>query len=108
MRQLTGADAEGRRAQAAMGAGMAVATDNEAARQAQSQFGPDDMDDALAGLVEVEQPDAGSGGFAPQSRQQFLPNLDRAGTPARRRNRVVGRCKRQIRLVKRESADMYV
>jgi hypothetical protein len=62
------------------------------------------MDDALAGLVDVEHPDAGSGGFDPQSRQQFLPNLDRAGTPARRRNRVVGRCKRQFRIVNRETA----
>ena len=58
MRQLAGADAEGQRTQPTMGAGMAVATDDQAARQAQAQFGPDHMDDTLPGLVDIEHPDA--------------------------------------------------
>ena len=65
MRQLARSDAEGERAQPAMGAGMAVAADDQAARQAQAQFGPDDMNDALAGLVDIEQPDAGWPRFRP-------------------------------------------
>jgi hypothetical protein len=48
-----------------MGTGVAVAADNQATRQTEAQLWADDMDDALAGLVDVEQPNAGGGGFDP-------------------------------------------
>ena len=55
MDHLGGADAEGDGAHAAMGAGVAVAAHQQGAGQADALLGPDDMDDALAGLAEVEQ-----------------------------------------------------
>ena len=55
---LGGADAEGDRAQAAMGAGVAVAAHQQRARQGDALFRSHDMDDALARLAEVEQLDA--------------------------------------------------
>ena len=57
MGDLGGADAEGERAECAMGGGVAVAADHGQARQGQPLLGPDDMDDALAGVVEAEQPE---------------------------------------------------
>ena len=108
MGQFAGADAEGQRAEAAMGAGMAVAADDQAAGQAQAQFGPDDMDDALPGLVDIEQLDAARGGLDPQRRQQFQPDLAGAGAPRRRRDRVVGRRKGQFRAVDGEIAALEI
>jgi hypothetical protein len=99
MRQLTRSDAEGQGAQPAMCAGMAVAAHDQAAGKAKAQFGPDHMDDALAGLIDVEHFDAGGGGFYPQRRQQFLPDLDGASPSARRRDRVIRRCKCQFGIV---------
>ena len=49
------ADAEGERADGAMGRGMAVATDDEEAGLAQPLLRPDDVHDALARIVEAEQ-----------------------------------------------------
>ena len=46
------------RAHAAMGAGVAVAAHQQGAGQGEAQLGPHDMDDALAGLAEIEQLDA--------------------------------------------------
>jgi hypothetical protein len=66
------------------------------------------MDDALAGLIDVEHPDSGGRGFGPQSRQQFLPNLDGTGAPARRRNRMVGRRERQFRIMNGKTAALEV
>src|SRR5882757_815406 len=47
MRQLARPDTEGQRAQPAMRAGVAVATDDQAAGKAEAKFGSDDMDNAL-------------------------------------------------------------
>ena len=58
MDHLGGADAEGDGAHAAMGAGVAVAAHQQGAGQGDALLGPHDMDDALAGLAEIEQLDA--------------------------------------------------
>ena len=48
---LGGADAEGERAEGAVGRGVAVAADDGHARLGQAQLGPDDVDDALVGVA---------------------------------------------------------
>ncbi len=58
MRQFARSDTESQGTQSAMGAGMAVATDNQATRKAKTEFRSDDMDDALPGLVNIEHLDA--------------------------------------------------
>ena len=108
MGELAGADAEGERAEPAMGAGMAVAADDQAAGQAEAELGTDDMDDALPGLVEVEQLDVAGRCLGPQRRQQLPAGLDRAGTPGRRRNRMIGRRKSQLGIVDRKVAAFEV
>jgi hypothetical protein len=52
MLDLGGADAEGQRAERAMGRGVAVAADDGGAGQREALLGADDVDDALA-LVEL-------------------------------------------------------
>ena len=48
---LAGADAEGQRAEGAVGGGVAVAADDGHARLGEALLGPDDVDDALAGVA---------------------------------------------------------
>ncbi len=55
---LAGADAEGQRAECAVGGGVAVAADDGHARLRQAQLRADDVDDAAVGAVEAEQRDA--------------------------------------------------
>ncbi len=55
MDHLGGADAEGDGAHAAVGAGVAVAAHQQGARQGNALLRSHDMDDALAGLAEIEQ-----------------------------------------------------
>ena len=55
---LAGADAEGERAEGAMGAGMAIAADDGEAGEGEAEFGADDVDDALAAAAEVVEGDA--------------------------------------------------
>src|ERR1700688_532389 len=81
MRQLARSDTEGQRAQPAMRTGVAVATDDQATRKAEAEFGPDDMDDALTGFVDIEHRNPAGRGFDPQRRQQLLPDLDGVGPP---------------------------
>jgi hypothetical protein len=64
MDHLGGADAEGDGAHAAMRAGVAVAAHQQGAGQGNALLGPDDVDDALAGLTEIEELDAPALGFA--------------------------------------------
>ena len=52
-----------------MGAGMTISAHDKAARQAQAEFGPDDMNDPLPRLIDIEHLDAAGGGFDPQRRQ---------------------------------------
>ena len=54
MLDFRGADAEGQRAESAMGGGVAVAADDGGARQGPALFRPDDMHDALADIVHRE------------------------------------------------------
>ena len=53
-----GANAEGQRAERAMGAGVAVAAYDGHARLGQSEFRTDDVHDALVGRIHVEQRNA--------------------------------------------------
>ena len=55
---LGGADAEGERAEGAVRRGVAVAADDGHAGQGEALLGADDVDDALADVVDVEQRDA--------------------------------------------------
>src|SRR4029450_1418490 len=99
MVQLAGADTERQRPQPAMGAGMAVAADDQAARKAEAKLGPDHMDDALPRLIDIEHPDAGRRRLGPQARQKLLSDLAGAGPSARRRDRMIRRCECQFRIV---------
>ena len=108
MRQLARPDAERQRAQPAMGAGVAVAADDQAAGKAEAEFGSDDMDDALPGLVDIEHLDAAGRGLDPQRRQQFLPDLAGAGPAARRRNGMVRRREGQFRIMDRQIAALEI
>ena len=60
------ADAECQRSERAMRAGMAVAAHDRAARQRQSELGTDDVHDALAAAVEVEERHAEFDDVAPE------------------------------------------
>src|SRR5437764_5580734 len=91
-------------AQPAMGAGMAVAADDQATGKAEAKLGSDHMDDALPGFIDIEHPDAGRRRLGPQPRQKLLSDLAGAGPSARRRNRMIRRCKREFRIVHRQIA----
>jgi hypothetical protein len=66
------------------------------------------MNDALTGLVDIEHRDAIRGGLHPQSRQEFLADLDRPGPPARRGNGVVRRRKGQFRIMDAKTAAFEI
>ncbi|OIQ65249.1 hypothetical protein GALL_531940 [mine drainage metagenome] len=57
VRQLARPDPESERTQPAMGAGMAVAADDQATGKAETKFRSDDVDDALPRLVDIEHGD---------------------------------------------------
>ena len=63
---LAGADAEGQRPERAVGGGVAVAADDRHARLGVAQLGPDHVDDALIGVVDVVEPDAELAAILPQ------------------------------------------
>src|ERR1700753_545286 len=102
MRQLAGAYSEGKRAEPAMCAGVTVAANDQAAGQAQAEFRPDDMDDALARLFDIEHGNAAGRCLDPQPFQKLQSGLAGAGTSARRGNRMVRCRKRQFRVMDRE------
>ena len=108
MGQLAGANAERQRPQPAMGAGMVVAADDQAAGKAEAKLGSDHMDDALPGLIDIKHPDAGRRRLGPQAGQQLLSDLAGAGPSARRRNRMIRRCKRQFRIVDGQVAVLEI
>ena len=102
MAELRGADAEGERAQAAMGRGVAVAADQRRARQGQALLRPDDMDDAVAVLADVEQAHARLGGVGAQAAQQRRTRREGLlGAAGPGRDGVVGRGRHQARLGQR-------
>ena len=101
---LARADAERERAHAAVRAGVAVAADQQRAGQRQAQLRPDHVHDALAGLAEVEQAHAGSlgiGAHAVEALRQGRVGLGRAAGEGR--YDMVEGCKRQLRIVDRET-----
>ncbi len=69
MRQLARPDTERQRAEAAMGAGMTIPANDQATGKAQAKLGPHDVNDALAGLVDIEHLDAAGRGLDPQRSQ---------------------------------------
>ena len=87
-----------------MGAGMAVAADDQATGKAEAKLGSDHMDDALPGFIDIEHPDAGRRRLGPQPRQKHLSDLAGAGPSARRRNRMIRRSKRQFGIMHRQVA----
>ena len=85
---LAGADAEGERAERAVGGGVAVAAHDRHARQGAALLGADDVHDALAGIAHREVGDAELGGVLAQ-------HLDLAWPRSGRRS--AGRCARSGR-----------
>ena len=81
---LARADAEGERPERAVRGGVAVAADDGHARQRAALLGPDDVDDALAGVAHRVVRDAELGGVLAQ-------HLDLAGRDRDRRS--AGRCR---------------
>ena len=81
---LARADAEGERAERAVGRGVAVAAHDRHAGQRAALLGPDDVDDALAGVAHREVRDAELGRVLAQ-------HLDLAGRDRDRRS--AGRCR---------------
>jgi hypothetical protein len=61
-----GADAEGERAECAVGAGVRVAADDRHPWLRQAKLRPDDVDDALRGRLHVEELDAELGAVVAQ------------------------------------------
>ena len=66
MLDLTGADAEGKRADRAVRRGVRVAADDRHARLSQSELRADHVHDALPGVAHRVQPDAELGGVLAQ------------------------------------------
>src|SRR5690242_12229683 len=87
-----------------MGAGVAVPANNQTPRQTQAQFGPDDVDDALSDLTDVEHPDATCGRLGSQGGQEFLPDLDRPCPCGAGRDGVIRSGERQLGAVNRKAA----
>src|SRR5450631_4284976 len=87
---------------------MAVAANDDASWQAQSEFGPDDMYDALAGLIDIEQANAAGRGFQSERRQQLLPDLAGPGAAMRGGNGMVRGRKGQFGIVDCEALALEV
>ena len=108
MCKLARSYAESERTQTTMGAGMAIAADNQGARQAQSKFGSDDMDDTLSRLIDIEHLNASGRGLDPERRQQFLPYLAGASTATCGGYGMVRRGKRQFRIVNPKATALEI
>jgi hypothetical protein len=74
---LAGADAEGQRAERAMGRGVAVAADDGRARLGEAELRADDVHDALVAVAHRGEPDAELGGVLAQ--RLDLGAADRVG-----------------------------
>ena len=102
---LARADAPGERPERAVRAGVTVAAKHQRARQGQAQLRTDHVDDAVAGLVDVEQPDPALAAAVAQTRDEIVgPAMLRAGSCRRRRNHVIGRREGQLGTVDRQAA----
>src|ERR1700751_238716 len=91
-----------------MRAGMAVAAHDQATGKAQAKFRSDDMNDALPGLIDVEELDAAGRRFLPECREQLLADLDGPGPPVRGRNRMIGGRECQLGIVDLEAATLEI
>jgi hypothetical protein len=87
MDQLGRADPKRECSDCALRAGVAVAADEQRARQGQTQFRPDDMHNALSRLADIEQADPGRACPGTQAFQQTHAGFGRAGTAARWKSR---------------------
>ena len=98
MRCLTGPDAERQRTHPTMRAGVAVGAHDQHSRVSHAQLGTDHVHDALTGLPEVEQPNAGVCAATTHLAQQSAARRIGVGhSPRNARNRVVGCGEREIR-----------
>ena len=89
---FAGADPEGECAQRAVGRGVTVTADDRHARLREAQLRPDDVHNALLGIVEVEQPDAKFATvFAQRVDLLFGNQVDDRQRPIGGRNVVIGR-----------------
>jgi hypothetical protein len=82
MLRLGRADAPGERAERALRAGMAVGADQRRAGQHDAELGRDDVNDALVGVVHVEQLDARRAAFLAGGRQKGLAARNQRSPPA--------------------------
>jgi len=80
-----------------MGAGMAVAADDQRTGQAQAELGTHHVHDALTGFADVEQADVGVLGLGAQRGEQLGADGGGAGPARRAGDGVVGRGKGQLR-----------
>ncbi len=108
VRQLARSDAEGERPHAAVRAGVAVAADDERAGQAQPQLRPHHVHDALSGLVDVEEADAGLARLGAQRHEQLGADLRGAGSPRSAGDGVVGGGERQVRAHHLDAAALQI
>jgi hypothetical protein len=108
MGKLARSNPERERTQPAMGAGVAIAANDQAAGKTQAQLRPDNVDDTLSRLIDVEHPDAGGRSFDPERGQQLLPDLAGASSAACRGDGVVGRRECQFRIVNLEATTFDV
>ena len=95
MRHLRRADAEGIGAERTMGRGVAVAADDQQARQRQALLRSDHMDDALARIVEPEQFDAVPWRYCPRPAAPCARSRDRRYCGASRASARNGRRRRK-------------
>src|SRR5215469_1103075 len=108
MCQLTRSDPEGQRTEASMSTGVAVAADDQATRQAQTELRPDDMNNSLPRLVDIEHLDAAGCRLDAKSSKQLLPDLDGARPPPRRRDGMVRRRECELRIMNVEAAALEI
>src|ERR1700760_421553 len=108
MSKFAGADAECQSAEPAMGTGMAVAADDDAARKCQSKLGADDMNDALSRLIDIEQLNTAGLCLDPKRGKQLLSDLAGTGAAMRRRNRMIRGRESQLGIVNFQAATLEI
>ena len=96
MLDLGGPDAEGERAEGAVGRGVAVAADDGRARLGQALLGPDDVDDALAHVSMPKNSTPNSAQWASSARPGARSSLGDALAAVGRRDVVIGDGERRV------------
>ena len=108
VRQFRGADAEGQGAEATVCAGVTVAAHDQTPRQAQAKLRPHHVHDALSGLVDVEQADAGSARLLAQGLEQLTADGGGANPARSTGDGMVRRREGKLRTVNGQSALFQV